>query len=189
MLGSKKTESSKEPPRSDDICKPCGTATLRQFDDVLTCVECGFSRNQPLLDHWAYWGEETYLRPKKRYRYRRQGHLKKQLQKILSPADLGSELIPAHNQEAVCISRAVYPLFQQLEVSFDKVVAQPGETRHNFLSYHYVLFKILELLGHDELLFRCKLLKSPARRLELERLWKLICSDAGWEYIKLKPTD
>jgi hypothetical protein len=159
-------------------CSECGKSDLVQHDALVICHSCGCTSNCPMLDHWTFWGDETYSRPKKRYKYKRQGHLKKQLQKILPRTVAGKEL-----QE--CID----PLFKQLEESFDVVVARPGETRHNFLSYHYVIFKILELLGHDGLLTKCKLLKSKVRLKELERLWKEICADAHWQYIPLLDSD
>jgi hypothetical protein len=52
-----------------------------------------------------------------------------------------------------------------------------------------IIHRILELLGHDDLLPRCKLLKSKTRLAELQRLWRLICDNAGWQYIELLPAD
>jgi len=78
-----------------------------------------------------------------------------------------TQILPPYRTD---LFQAIDPRFKQLEVSFDVVVSKPGESRHNFLSYHFVIHRILELLGYDDLLARCKLLKSKTRLAELKRL-------------------
>jgi len=56
--------------------------------------------------------------------------------------------------------------------------------RSNFLSYSYVLFKCLQLLEMDEYLSNFSLLKSREKLAEQDKIWKLICNDLKWEYIK-----
>uniref|UniRef100_A0A6C0IY57 Viral late gene transcription factor 3 zinc ribbon domain-containing protein n=1 Tax=viral metagenome TaxID=1070528 RepID=A0A6C0IY57_9ZZZZ len=56
--------------------------------------------------------------------------------------------------------------------------------RSNFLSYSYVLYKFLQLLEIDELLKEFNLLKSREKLAEQDKLWKLICKDLKWEFIK-----
>ena len=58
------------------------------------------------------------------------------------------------------------------------------ENRSNFLSYSYVLYKCLQLLEKDEYLENFSLLKSREKLAEQDKLWKLICNDLRWEYIK-----
>lgn len=56
--------------------------------------------------------------------------------------------------------------------------------RSNFFSYSYVLYKCLELLEEDQFLSYFTLLKSREKLAEQDNIWKLICKDLQWEYIK-----
>ena len=56
--------------------------------------------------------------------------------------------------------------------------------RSNFLSYSYVLYKCLQLLEMDEYLEYFSLLKSREKLAEQDKIWKCICKDLRWEYIK-----
>ena len=56
--------------------------------------------------------------------------------------------------------------------------------RSNFLSYSYVLYKCLQLLEMDEYLEYFTLLKSREKLAEQDKIWKSICYDLRWEYIK-----
>ena len=56
--------------------------------------------------------------------------------------------------------------------------------RSNFLSYSYVLFKCLQLLEMDTLLKHFSLLKSREKLAEQDKIWKQICNDLKWQYIK-----
>lgn len=56
--------------------------------------------------------------------------------------------------------------------------------RSNFLSYSYVLYKCLQLLEMDEFLPYFSLLKSREKLAEQDKIWKKICHDLKWEYIK-----
>ena len=56
--------------------------------------------------------------------------------------------------------------------------------RSNFFSYSYVLYKCLELLEEDQFLRYFTLLKSREKLAEQDNIWKLICKDLQWEYIK-----
>jgi len=166
-----------------DACTGCAGGSLWQHADGIVCHRCGLHLpNTQMLDHEVHWGTETFNRTKPRYAYKRQGHLKKQVATVLNRAQ-----VPPRDRALLYLT--ISPLFKQLEVSFAKVVARPGETRHNFISYQFTIHRILELLGYDELLPACKQLKSRTRRDELERLWQLICEDAEWEFIPLLATD
>jgi hypothetical protein len=55
--------------------------------------------------------------------------------------------------------------------------------RANFLSYWYVLYKFLELLGAYDVLPYLTLLKGKMKLLKMDAIWRKICSDLGWEYI------
>jgi uncharacterized Zn finger protein (UPF0148 family) len=56
--------------------------------------------------------------------------------------------------------------------------------RKNFLSYSYVLYKMLELLEKDEYLPFFPLLKSREKLHMQDEIWKCICEDRNWEFIK-----
>ncbi|AUF82346.1 putative late transcription factor VLTF3-like protein [Tetraselmis virus 1] len=72
-------------------------------------------------------------------------------------------------------------MFAQIQVPFMKH-APPN--RRNFLSYSFVLHKFLQLLGHDELLEHFPLLKSRNKLFEQDRVWKDICKELNWEFIR-----
>ena len=56
--------------------------------------------------------------------------------------------------------------------------------RSNFLSYSYVLYKCLQLLEMDEFLKHFSLLKSREKLAEQDKIWRLICKDLKWQFIK-----
>ena len=56
--------------------------------------------------------------------------------------------------------------------------------RKNFLSYSYVIYKFLELLGRDEYLSNFNLLKNREKLHQQDIVWKKICDDLGWEFIR-----
>lgn len=57
-------------------------------------------------------------------------------------------------------------------------------TRKNFLSYSYVLHKFLQLLGKEEFLKYFPLLKSRDKLHLQEMIWKKICADLNWPFIR-----
>ncbi len=57
-------------------------------------------------------------------------------------------------------------------------------TRKNFLSYSYVLHKFIQLLGRDEYLVNFPLLKSRDKLQQQDQIWKKICEDLGWHFIR-----
>lgn len=79
-------------------------------------------------------------------------------------------------------------LEQQLKHMF-YMVQQPFETaikdtkRKNFLSYSYCLYKFFQLLGRDELLQYCTLLKDRQKLYLQDVIWKKICDILNWQFI------
>jgi hypothetical protein len=55
--------------------------------------------------------------------------------------------------------------------------------RKNFLSYSFVLHKLLQLLGEDDFLACCSLLKSKDKLLVQDQIWKKICDELNWDFI------
>jgi len=60
----------------------------------------------------------------------------------------------------------------------------PKKPKKNFLNYHYVLYKFVELLGHDEYKVLFPLLKSRDKIVAHDIVWKEICEKLGWEFIR-----
>jgi hypothetical protein len=71
-------------------------------------------------------------------------------------------------------------MFKQVQAPFLK---HAPATRKNFLSYSYCLHKMLQLLGKDEYLNSCTLLKSKDKLVIQDQIWKKICQDLDWQFI------
>ena len=72
-------------------------------------------------------------------------------------------------------------MFKQIQAPFMKVCPK---NRKNFLSYSYVLYKFVELLGLDELKSSLSLLKSREKLSAQEAIWAKICKELNWQYIR-----
>jgi hypothetical protein len=71
-------------------------------------------------------------------------------------------------------------MFKDIQEPFNK---HCPESRKNFLSYSYVLYKFCELLGEDDYLPCFPLLKSKEKLYQQDVIWKQICKELHWEYI------
>lgn len=74
-------------------------------------------------------------------------------------------------------------MFTEIQQPFDRWVKIVAPERKNFLSYSYVLYKMVQLLGEDEYLEYFPLLKSKEKLYKMDCIWKKICGDLGWEFI------
>ena len=72
-------------------------------------------------------------------------------------------------------------MFHKIQAPFEK---HKPANRKNFLSYSFVLYKMVELLGHDEYLPCFPLLKSKEKLYIQDQIWKKICEELQWEFIK-----
>ena len=72
-------------------------------------------------------------------------------------------------------------MFKEIQTPFLKFC--PKE-RKNFLSYSYVLHKFVQLLEMDEFLVCFPLLKSREKLHQQDQIWKKICEELHWEFIK-----
>lgn len=72
-------------------------------------------------------------------------------------------------------------MFTEIQAPFEK---HKPPHRKNFLSYNYVLYKFSELLGEDSLLPYFSLLKCRQNLHAQDQIWKAICGDLRWEYIR-----
>jgi len=71
--------------------------------------------------------------------------------------------------------------FREIQGPWMEIAKKP---KKNFLNYHYVLHKCVELLGHDEYKILFPLLKSREKISAHDALWKIICEKLNWEYIR-----
>jgi hypothetical protein len=69
-------------------------------------------------------------------------------------------------------------LFKQIQERYD---IHKG-IRKNFLSYNYVIHRLLEYMGEYALATKFPLLKSVVKLKEHDRIWKNICDDLGWDF-------
>ena len=72
-------------------------------------------------------------------------------------------------------------MFYQIQKPFEK---HRPKDRKNFLSYSYTLYKLCELLGEDDYLPCFPLLKSKEKLYKQDEIWKGICQELRWEFIK-----
>lgn len=71
-------------------------------------------------------------------------------------------------------------MFKQIQTPFLK---HSPPDRKNFLSYSYVLHKMIQLLDKDEYLDNFPLLKSREKLYQQDRTWRKICDELGWQFI------
>lgn len=72
-------------------------------------------------------------------------------------------------------------MFQQIQDPFERN-CPPDRT--NMLSYSYCLFKMSQLLGWHDLAQFFPLLKSRVKIHTQDNIWKKICADLGWPFIR-----
>jgi len=70
-------------------------------------------------------------------------------------------------------------MFKLIQTPFLK---HAPRSRKNFLSYSFVLHKLVQLLGHDEYLDVFPLLKSRDKLYEQDIVWRKICDELNWEF-------
>ena len=79
------------------------------------------------------------------------------------------------------IEEKLRAMFREIQAPFIK---HCPPNRKNFLSYSYVLHKFIQLLSLDEYLICFPLLKSLEKLYEQDKIWKKICKDTCYQYIK-----
>lgn len=72
-------------------------------------------------------------------------------------------------------------MFNEIQEPFEKYCPK---TRKNFLSYSYTLYKFFQLLDKNEYLIYFPLLKSREKLFEQENIWRGICKELDWKFIK-----
>lgn len=89
--------------------------------------------------------------------------------------------IPAPRLEPELEERLKY-MFVAIQEPFERAIKDTP--RKNFLSYSFVLYKFCELLGRDDLLCHFSLLKSAEKLYQQDVIWKKICNELDWEFIR-----
>jgi hypothetical protein len=70
-------------------------------------------------------------------------------------------------------------MFRQIQTPF---LRHSPPKRKNFLSYSYVIHKMIQLLERDEYLPSFKLLRSREKLAAQDSIWRKICEDLGWQF-------
>lgn len=71
--------------------------------------------------------------------------------------------------------------FKQITKIFD-ICKTPN--RVNFLNYYFILYKLLELIGETDIMLKVPKIKCKHRILEHNKMWKQICLQLEWKFIK-----
>jgi len=77
------------------------------------------------------------------------------------------------------LEEKLYTMFRQIQSPFLK---HCPSIRKNFLSYSYILFKLMEILGQHQYLGLFQLLKSREKVFNHDILWKKITEELGWPF-------
>lgn len=73
-------------------------------------------------------------------------------------------------------------MFEKIQDPFDRAKRDICPQRVSFMSYNFVLHKMLQLIGRDDLAIHFPMIKSHENLLIQEKLWEHICNQLGWEY-------
>lgn len=75
--------------------------------------------------------------------------------------------------------RLLKTMFNAIQPVFER---HKSKDRKNFLSYSYVLYKLMEIIGLPYLEY-FPLLKSEKKKQNLDNIWRNICLDLNWQFI------
>lgn len=78
------------------------------------------------------------------------------------------------------IEDKIRAMFQEVQAPY---LLYCPDDRRNMLSYHYIIYKFLELMELDEYKIHFPLLKSRDRLIQHDQIWKKICEYLQWEFI------
>lgn len=78
-------------------------------------------------------------------------------------------------------------MFLELENVFPQALKNLQSTRKNFISYHFTLCRISQLIGLHGMCRSTRLLKSGKLFQEQDKIWKEMCRLLHWPYVE--PTD
>ena len=79
------------------------------------------------------------------------------------------------------LEETLFSLFTEIQKPYSKYCP---DTRVNFLNYYYTAYKLCELLEETSYLPHFPRLKDPEKIIEQDAIWKNICNDKGWKFIR-----
>jgi hypothetical protein len=79
------------------------------------------------------------------------------------------------------LEETLFSLFTEIQKPYSKYCP---DTRVNFLNYYYTAYKLCELLEETSYLPHFPRLKDPEKIIEQDAIWKNICGDKGWKFIR-----
>jgi hypothetical protein len=68
--------------------------------------------------------------------------------------------------------------FERVQGAYEKHKGR----RRNFLSYAYVTYKFCELFGYTQYMPLLMFYKAPQNLFKAESVWRLMCSECGYEF-------
>lgn len=83
------------------------------------------------------------------------------------------------------IQDKIIRMFKQIVRVWDSIST---DNRQSFLSYYYVIYKLLDLMGQEELLPQVPLLRTPLRIKSHDKIWAQICDELGWTFKATLPS-
>jgi hypothetical protein len=142
-------------------------------DDVIQALRAEFKKSRAATRADITPGRvREYLRKLKLNKYYEHVHSITNTLNGTPPPKLSSEL-----------ESRLRVMFTQIQRPFDHWVKIIAPKRKNFLSYSYVLYKFFQLLGEDQFLQYCSLLKDSRKLYQNDAIWKKICEELHWEFI------
>lgn len=76
-------------------------------------------------------------------------------------------------------------MFKEIQGPFNEIISENKELfRSNLISYQYIIHKMLELLGYDDLKIYFPLLKDKEKLYNADNIWRKICHKLQWQFIK-----
>lgn len=82
------------------------------------------------------------------------------------------------------LENKLYEMFDEIQIPFENHKHLLKNRTKNFLSYSFTIYKFCQLLGRTDLLKFFNLLKDREKIFRQEIVWKHICKDLNWEYIR-----
>ena len=78
-------------------------------------------------------------------------------------------------------------LIEEKLIRYFKIIDRTFDLLYNdkqsFMSYYYVIYKLLEMMGQYELMKNIPLLKTKMRIKSHDKIWLSICEELGWRFI------
>ncbi len=206
------TELERDHASSDDVCRECGTTFYvqseevgyREEQDIEKTIVYSYRRENHFNEWIAQFQAKESTNVPSDVIEKLRSEFKKQKIKDVSEIThakvkeflkkLGMSKYYEHIPYITSILNGIQPpampqaledklriMFKHIEKAWEK--NKPAD-RKNFLSYSYTLYKMCELLGEDDYLPCFQLLKSKEKLYKQDQMWKSICKELQWEWIK-----